>query len=175
MGYTAPAAISLCSARPRTGANPKLESWHAGQSECLLRGVDERLGVRTVGQLLSEEPWREPDAHVRLVLLVEVGEVGRSTERLALHSEEALGVEQLSLGEGLDGGQELLEDLARVVQRLAHRAVAVRLVDPGVDLVIGLEMGWPGWRRLRITAKGGLQAAHRSPAPAGVDKATQVA
>src|SRR5437899_6009777 len=72
-----------------------------------------------------------------------------------------------------DFGDQLLEDLARIVEDVSERAIPVGLVNPGVDLVNVVlliqfhHFCWPGWCHVSSGIERCSEAQHRSPAPPG--------
>ena len=58
------------------------------------------------------------------------------------------------VGERCDGREQLLEYLLRIVEDGLEGAIAVGLVDPGVDCVVFLEIRRPGRGRMGFAAAG---------------------
>ena len=101
------------------------------------------------------------------MFLMKMGKERRSTQRLALHPGKAVRVHKFGFGKRVECRHELVKDPARVSEHLMDRPVFVGFVQPGVNLIVGLQVRWPGRRQFCFAALRRLQARHRSSPPAG--------
>ena len=53
------------------------------------------------------------------------------------------------VGEAFDDGEELLINVLRFIQDFAHRAPAISLIDPRIDVILSFQVRRPGWGRFR--------------------------
>ena len=70
------------------------------------------------------------------------------------------------VGEAFDDGEELLKNVLRFIQDFAHRAPAIGLIDPGIDVILSFQVRRPVWGRFRFAALCGLQVGDNSALPA---------
>ena len=66
------------------------------------------------------------------------------------------------VGQGSNGREEFLEDLLRLIKDVLQRTIAIGLVDPGVDVVVFLEICRP--RRGKDGARREQPPVSRRPA-----------
>src|SRR5262249_61114910 len=55
----------------------------------------------------------------------------------------------------------------RFRENFTRRAMAIGLIDPGIDFIVSLEVRWPWWRWFRFIALCRLYAGDQSGLPAG--------
>ena len=65
-----------------------------------------------------------------------------AADLLFLQPEDALQILELLLRKGIEGLDQLLEDVPRLAEYICQRTVAIGLVDPGVDFIV-----FPQFRR----------------------------
>ena len=75
-------------------------------------------------------------------------------------------LDQDVVGEAFDDGEELLKNVLRFIQDFAHRAPAIGLIDPGIDVILSFQVRRPVWGRFRFAALCGLQVGDNSALPA---------
>src|SRR3954463_11832062 len=90
-------------------------------------------------------PWpqlvcsRQPSAQIWLMVIMKMVKEFSGGEALIVQPYKmVLGIDPNFIGQTFKDGQELLKHLMRFIQNLAHRACAIGLIDPRIDLVVGL-------------------------------------
>ncbi len=113
---------------------------------------------------------RQPGAYVWLMVIMEMVKEFTGEEAFIVHPHE---VERWLdmfnpdvVGEAFDDGQELLKNLMRFIQDFAHRAPAIGLIDPRIDVILSFQVRRPVWGRFRLAALCGLQVGDNSALPA---------
>ncbi len=71
------------------------------------------------------------------------------------------------VGEAFDDGEELLKNVLRFIQDFAHRAPAIGLIDPRIDVILSFQVRRLVWGRFRLAALCCLQVGDNSALPAG--------
>lgn len=90
---------------------------------------------------------------------------------LAVHPHEVEGrfdvLNPEVVGKAFDDGEELLKNVLRFLQDFRHRAPAIGLIEPGIDVILSFQVCRTVWWWFRLATLCGLQVGDNSALPAG--------